>query len=300
MAGVAKNMSTLRDEPPRVPPRPAMDKRALPRTSFERDFGPAPARTGMSRTTSESQWGPAGFASPTARDLLADTTSAPRARSTLPHWSSDPRLAEHDDDARCLSPGLMAPCRVGLLAAGRRRHPQAGGRAAAVRRRERLSSFVVPASVEPALVLARRVRGDPRLRDLHRRLATNHDWAKLVLLMGEFPLTDSNVTVVTRWMRQENYVDAWWPPATTRSTNGWGSGGRWGHPAAMVCTLVDAARECSEAPCTPCPAYREIVGITLQASAPTEQVERAICVFRAGGQRACTTTARTGPTTTCR
>jgi len=39
---------------------------------------------------------------------------------------------------------------------------------------------------------------------------TNHDWAKLVLLYGGWPITDSNVTVITRWMRQENYVDAWW------------------------------------------------------------------------------------------
>ncbi len=38
---------------------------------------------------------------------------------------------------------------------------------------------------------------------------TNYDWAKLVLLYAEWPVTDESVTVITRWMRQENYVDSW-------------------------------------------------------------------------------------------
>lgn len=38
---------------------------------------------------------------------------------------------------------------------------------------------------------------------------TNYDWAKLVLLYAEWPITDDSVTVITRWMRQENYVDTW-------------------------------------------------------------------------------------------
>ncbi len=100
---------------------------------------------------------------------------------------------------------------------------------------------------------------------------TNHDWAKLVLLMGEFPLTDSNVTVVTRWMRQENYVDAWW----TRNNplnNGWGSGG--GGGTGRYATLVDAAENAAEALNTR-GRYSEIVA-TLRASAPTAEVERAI------------------------
>lgn len=100
---------------------------------------------------------------------------------------------------------------------------------------------------------------------------TNHDWAKLVLLMGDFPLTDSNVTVVTRWMRQENYVDAWW----TRNNplnNGWGSGG--GGGTGRYSTLVDAAENAAEA-LHALPRYAEIVR-TLNASAPTDEVERAI------------------------
>ncbi|UYN83795.1 MAG: hypothetical protein KIT89_00690 [Microcella sp.] len=100
---------------------------------------------------------------------------------------------------------------------------------------------------------------------------TNHDWAKLVLLMGEFPLTDSNVIVVTRWMRQENYVDRWW----TRNNplnNGWGSGG--GGGTGRYATLVDAAENAAEA-LHALPRYREIVR-TLNESAPTSEVERAI------------------------
>ena len=39
---------------------------------------------------------------------------------------------------------------------------------------------------------------------------TNHDWARIVLLDGGWPQTDANITVLTRWMRQENGVDDWW------------------------------------------------------------------------------------------
>jgi len=163
--------------------------------------------------------------------------------------------------------GLMAVS-VGLLAAG----------AAAPTAEDELQqyaaanaqSFVVPASVEPALVQRDEYGATPGYGTFIAG-GTNHDWAKLVLLMGEFPLTDSNVTVVTRWMRQENYVDAWW----TRNNplnNGWGSGG--GGGTGRYVHLVDAAENAAEA-LHALPRYREIVA-TLQASAPTEQVERAI------------------------
>jgi hypothetical protein len=39
---------------------------------------------------------------------------------------------------------------------------------------------------------------------------TNYDWAKLVLLYAGWPGSDNNVTVLTRWMRQENGADSWW------------------------------------------------------------------------------------------
>ncbi len=103
------------------------------------------------------------------------------------------------------------------------------------------------------------------------RGGTNYDWARLVLLMGGFPISESNVTVVTRWMRQENFVDTWY----TRNNplnNGWGSGG--GGGTGSYVNLVDAAQNAAEALNT-LPRYSEIVA-TLQASAPTDEVERAI------------------------
>ncbi len=39
---------------------------------------------------------------------------------------------------------------------------------------------------------------------------TNYDWARIVLLDGGWPQSEANVTVITRWMRQENGVDDWW------------------------------------------------------------------------------------------
>src|ERR1700712_402343 len=39
---------------------------------------------------------------------------------------------------------------------------------------------------------------------------TNYDWAKLVLLFGGWPQSNNNVTVLLRWMRQENGVNNWW------------------------------------------------------------------------------------------
>ena len=39
---------------------------------------------------------------------------------------------------------------------------------------------------------------------------TNYDWAKLVLLFGGWPQSDNNVTVLLRWMRQENGSNNWW------------------------------------------------------------------------------------------
>jgi hypothetical protein len=53
---------------------------------------------------------------------------------------------------------------------------------------------------------------------------TNYDWAKLVLLDGHFPVTDANVTVFTRWMRQENGANDWWN-RNNPLNNGLGSGG---------------------------------------------------------------------------
>ncbi len=53
---------------------------------------------------------------------------------------------------------------------------------------------------------------------------TNHDWAKLVLVEGGFPITDANVAVITEWMREENGPDNWWN-RNNPLNNGNGSGG---------------------------------------------------------------------------
>ena len=68
---------------------------------------------------------------------------------------------------------------------------------------------------------------------------TNYDWAKLVLLDGGFPITDANVTVMTRWMRQENGADDWWN-RNNPLNNGLGSGG--GGGTGTYANLVVAAQ----------------------------------------------------------
>jgi hypothetical protein len=67
---------------------------------------------------------------------------------------------------------------------------------------------------------------------------TNVDWAKLVLIEGDWPVTEANVTFMMRWMRQENGADNWWN-RNNPLNNGQGSGG--GAGLGSYATLVDAA-----------------------------------------------------------
>lgn len=60
---------------------------------------------------------------------------------------------------------------------------------------------------------------------------TNYDWAKIVLLSGGWPQTDANVTVITRWMRQENGVDDWW---NRNNPLNMGDGGFASYPSLLV------------------------------------------------------------------
>jgi hypothetical protein len=53
---------------------------------------------------------------------------------------------------------------------------------------------------------------------------TNADWAKLVLIYGDWPVTEQNVTVMLQWMREENGPDNWWN-RNNPLNNGHGSGG---------------------------------------------------------------------------
>ncbi|GGK94726.1 hypothetical protein GCM10007382_13740 [Salinibacterium xinjiangense] len=100
---------------------------------------------------------------------------------------------------------------------------------------------------------------------------TNYDWAKLVLLKAGFPMTDSNVTVMTRWMRQENGADDWWN-RNNPLNNGWGSGGNSG--LGSYDSLELAAENAAEA-LHSVGGYSAIVA-GFAASAPTEVIESAI------------------------
>ncbi|MCK8609618.1 hypothetical protein [Agromyces sp. C10] len=68
---------------------------------------------------------------------------------------------------------------------------------------------------------------------------TNYDWAKLVLVFGDWPVTDENVRFMVEWMREENGPDNWWN-RNNPLNNGYGSGG--GSGLGSYTTLVDAAR----------------------------------------------------------
>jgi len=100
---------------------------------------------------------------------------------------------------------------------------------------------------------------------------TNHDWAKLVLLYAKFPITESNVTVFTRWMRQENGTDEWWN-RNNPLNNGWGSGG--GAGLGSYPNLDFAAQNAAKA-LHGNPGYAAIVA-GFESSAPTSEIEQAI------------------------
>lgn len=87
------------------------------------------------------------------------------------------------------------------------------------------------------------------------RHGTNYDWAKIVLMDGGWPVTDNNVTVITRWMRQENGPDNWFN-RNNPLNNGWGSGG--GGGTGSYGNLVIAAGYAAKALSTH-PGYRGIV-----------------------------------------
>lgn len=95
---------------------------------------------------------------------------------------------------------------------------------------------------------------------------TNHDWAKLVLLYAGWPITDDSVTVITRWMRQENYVDSWW---TRNNPLNLGAGGY-----ASNNDLVSAAQAVGNA-LKKHPGYASIVE-GFATGAPASQIEYAI------------------------
>ena len=101
---------------------------------------------------------------------------------------------------------------------------------------------------------------------------TNRDWAQLVLLSGGWPQTDSNITVIMRWMRQENGTNNWWN-RNNPLNNGWGSGG--GGGTGRYDNLVTAAQKAAEA-LGKLSGYRGIVAALTSGSTPTAEIESAI------------------------
>jgi hypothetical protein len=77
-----------------------------------------------------------------------------------------------------------------------------------------------------------------------KAVGTNAAWAEMVLLFGGFPRTQENITVILRWMRQENYVDNWWN-RNNPLNNGWGT--LEGNFLSGYSTLVDAAEQAADA-----------------------------------------------------
>ena len=71
---------------------------------------------------------------------------------------------------------------------------------------------------------------------------TNYAWAKLVLLDGGWPMSDNNVVVLLRWMRQENGANDWWNRNNplNNSYGAPGAGGT-GRNASLITAAANAA-----------------------------------------------------------
>jgi hypothetical protein len=131
-------------------------------------------------------------------------------------------------------------------------------------------ALTVPGTVAPAAVVRDTYAATPGINTFVTG-GTNYDWAKLVLLSAGWPLSDANVTVFVRWMRQENGPDDWWN-RNNPLNNGWGSGG--GGGTGSYDSLVIAAQNAAEALINNS-GYSGIAA-AFAASGPTEVTEQAI------------------------
>lgn len=128
--------------------------------------------------------------------------------------------------------------------------------------------------VAPTVVAAEITRGDYTATAGYATLAaegTNYAWAKMVLLAGGWPQSTENLTVLLRWMRQENGPDNWFN-RNNPLNNGWGSGG--GGGTGRYANLVIAAQKAAEA-LHGNRGYSQIIA-NLAASSPTAVTEAAI------------------------
>ena len=131
-------------------------------------------------------------------------------------------------------------------------------------------SMEVPSTAAVAAITRDSYGATPGIQTLAAE-GTNHAWAKLVMLLAGWPLSESNITVFTRWMRQENGPDDWWN-RNNPLNNGWGSGG--GGGLGSYDNLVIAAENAAEALHSN-PGYAAIAA-GFASSAPTEVIEQAI------------------------
>lgn len=102
-------------------------------------------------------------------------------------------------------------------------------------------TFTVSGRAKAAGVRRDRYTATPGLATLAAS-GTNYDWAKLVLHDGGWPMTEASVTVMVRWMRQENGPQSWWNRDNPLN-NGLGSGGGGGtgsYPNLMIAAQMVA------------------------------------------------------------
>ena len=95
---------------------------------------------------------------------------------------------------------------------------------------------------------------------------TNRDWAALVMVYAGWPASEGNITVMMRWMRQENYEKTWWNRNNPLNI---GSGGY-----ASYSSLQESAQVVARALSTS-PGYAEIAA-GFANSADTATIEYAI------------------------
>lgn len=131
-----------------------------------------------------------------------------------------------------------------------------------------------------SLSVSKRISLEDRTRDGYSATAgveslamsgTNYAWAKMVLLSGGWPQSEANVTVMVRWMRQENGTNSWWN-RNNPMNNGYGSGG--GGGLGSYDNLVTAAQKAAEN-LQRNPSFSTIVA-AFAVSAPTNITEQAI------------------------
>ncbi|MCU1583479.1 MAG: hypothetical protein JWM49_35 [Microbacteriaceae bacterium] len=100
---------------------------------------------------------------------------------------------------------------------------------------------------------------------------TNYDFAKMVLSYGGWPMSDANVTVLVRWMRQENGPNDWWNRNNPLNNGlGSGGGGGYGSYANLVIAAQFVAQNLQRNP------VFGSVKAAFAASAPTSVTEHAI------------------------